>query len=45
MAKEPPVCFLPAFTLDGCFAPIVLLTGLRDPDGNQPANWFAVSGF
>lgn len=28
-----------------CFAPIVLLTGSRDPDGNQPGNWFAVSGF
>jgi len=26
-----------------CFAPIVLLTGSRDPDGNQPGNWFAVS--
>ena len=30
---------------DDCFAPIVLLTGSRDPDGNQPGNWFAVSGF
>jgi hypothetical protein len=28
-----------------CFAPIVLLTGSRDPDGNQPGNWFAVSAF
>ncbi len=28
-----------------CFAPIVLLTGSRDPDGNQPGNWFAVSSF
>ena len=28
-----------------CFAPIVLLTGSRDPDGNEPGNWFAVSGF
>ena len=28
-----------------CFAPIVLLTGSRDPDGNQPGNWFAVTGF
>jgi len=28
-----------------CYAPIVLLTGSRDPDGNQPGNWFAVSGF
>lgn len=28
-----------------CFAPIVLLTGSRDPDGNTPGNWFAVSGF
>jgi hypothetical protein len=26
-----------------CFAPIVLLTGSRDPAGNQPGNWFAVS--
>lgn len=30
---------------EDCFAPIVLLTGSRDPDGNQPGNWFAVSGF
>jgi hypothetical protein len=28
-----------------CFAPIVLLTGSRDPDGNAPGNWFAVSAF
>ena len=28
-----------------CFAPIVLLTGSRAPDGNSPGNWFAVSGF
>jgi hypothetical protein len=27
-----------------CFAPIVLLTGSRDPAGNEPGNWFAVSG-
>lgn len=26
-----------------CFAPIVLLTGSRDPAGNSPGNWFAVS--
>jgi len=28
---------------EACFAPIVLLTGSRDPAGNQPGNWFAVS--
>lgn len=28
-----------------CFAPIVLVTGSTDPAGNQPGNWFAVSGF
>ncbi|HEU4431299.1 MAG TPA: hypothetical protein VFT98_21245 [Myxococcota bacterium] len=28
---------------DACFAPIVLLTGSRDPAGNSPGNWFAVS--
>jgi hypothetical protein len=26
-----------------CFAPIVLITGSLDPDGNRPGNWFAVS--
>jgi hypothetical protein len=26
-----------------CFAPIVLLTGSRDPAGNSPGNWFAAS--
>jgi hypothetical protein len=28
-----------------CFAPIVLITGSIDPDGNRPGNWFAVSAF
>lgn len=28
-----------------CFAPIVLITGSVDPDGNRPGNWFAVSAF
>lgn len=28
-----------------CFAPIVLVTGSVDPDGNRPGNWFAVSAF
>ena len=40
-AKLIDVVSLPA----ECFAPIVLLTGSRDPDGNEPGNWFAVSGF
>lgn len=26
-----------------CFAPIVLITGSVDPEGNRPGNWFAVS--
>lgn len=30
---------------DDCFAPIVLLTGSSDPEGNQPGNFFGVSGF
>jgi len=28
-----------------CFAPIVLIGGSTDPDGNRPGKWFAVSGF
>jgi hypothetical protein len=30
---------------EACFAPIVLITGSVDPDGNRPGNWFAVSAF
>jgi hypothetical protein len=30
---------------DACFAPIVLITGSVDPEGNRPGNWFAVSAF
>jgi hypothetical protein len=28
-----------------CFAPIVFLTGSRDPEGQTPGKWFAVTGF
>jgi hypothetical protein len=28
-----------------CFAPIVLLTGSRDPEGQSPGKFFAVTGF
>ncbi len=28
-----------------CFAPIVLLTGSRDPEGESPGKFFGVSGF
>src|SRR5262245_5493552 len=28
-----------------CFAPVVLLTGSADPDGEMPGKWFGVSGF
>jgi len=28
-----------------CFAPVVLLTGSVDPDGEMPGKWFGVSGF
>lgn len=30
---------------DACFAPIVLLTGSVDPQGERPGKFFAVSGF
>lgn len=30
---------------DDCFAPIVLLTGSIDPQGQSPGKFFAVSGF
>jgi hypothetical protein len=30
---------------DDCFAPIMLLTGSIDPQGEQPGKFFAVSGF
>jgi hypothetical protein len=30
---------------DECFAPIVLLTGSLDPQGESPGKFFAVSGF
>ncbi len=28
-----------------CFAPVVFLTGSRDPEGQSPGKWFAVTGF
>lgn len=40
-AKLVDVVSLP----ESCFAPIVLLTGSRDPEGNTPGKWFAVSAF
>jgi hypothetical protein len=30
---------------DACFAPIVLLTGSVDPEGQSPGKFFAVTGF
>jgi hypothetical protein len=30
---------------EDCFAPVVLLTGSIDPQGEQPGKFFAVSGF
>jgi hypothetical protein len=30
---------------DACFAPIVLIGGSVGPMGEEPSNWFAISGF
>ena len=46
MSPEGDATLIDGVSIPGaCFAPVVLLTGSVDPDGEMPGKWFGVSGF